>query len=153
MTQTTDPGPPHDHHGSTSLEVLVAGLAGAVSQLGQVGRELLAQSVLSRVQRVVVVVLLVLLTVTTVASTVGTGFLLYNSGKAKADRAQQKTTSTTILDCTKPGGTCYERNQTQLAALIAQLNRTTLITVECADALDGNAAISACVTRRLKENP
>lgn len=152
MTQPSDP-PVRIEHDTTSLEVLVAGLAGAASDLAQVGRDLLRQSVLTRVQRLVIGAVLFFLVVSTTASLVVVGILLHSSSQAKAQRDQQTTVTNTILDCTQPGGTCYERNARQTTALIAQLNATTLITVECADAYDGNEAISACVTRRLKEHP
>jgi hypothetical protein len=145
---------PTDHeHDTRSLEVLVAGLAGAASDLAQVGRELLVQSVLTRVQRIVIAAVLFFLVIGTGVSVVVLGILLNNSSQAADQRAQQNSLSRTIVDCTQPGGTCYERAQTQTAALVAQLNSATLIAVECADAHNGNDAISDCVTRRLKEHP
>lgn len=151
MTQT-DPAP-YDGHDATSLEILVAGLAGAAGDLAQVGRDLLRQSVLTRVQRIVIAAVLFFLVISASASVVVLGILLHNSSTAKAQRDQQTTLSQTIVDCTQPGGACYERNQTNLTAVVAQLNRNTVIAVECGDAYHGQVAISTCVTRRLKEQP
>lgn len=153
MTQPTEGIAPPGGHDATSLEILVAGLAGAAGDLAQVGRDLLRQSVLTRVQRIVIAAVLFFLVISATASVVGVGILLHNSSTAKDQRDQQTALSRTIVDCTQPGGNCYERNQARLAAVIAQLNRNTVIAVECGDAYNGQAAISACVTRRLKEQP
>ncbi|MCW2545373.1 MAG: hypothetical protein JWM40_2925 [Frankiales bacterium] len=153
MTQPTDPTPPPGGHDVTTLEILVAGLASRVGEVAQVGRDLLRQSVLTRVQRIVIAAVLFFLVISASASVVALGILLNNSSSAKAQRDEQTALSQTIVDCTQPGGACYERNQTNLAGVIAQLNRNTVIAVECGDAYNGQVAISACVTRRLKEQP
>ena len=148
MSQTD---PAAHEHSPPALDVLVAGLAGGVSDLAQTAHELLRQSMLTRVQRLVLSAVLFFLVISTSASVVALGILLHTSGQAKVQRQQQSDLSRTILDCTQPGGVCYERNQNQTAALISQLERNFLITVECADAHDGDTAISACVTERLRK--
>lgn len=134
-------------------DAMIAGLASGVNDLTQVARDLYKASVLTRVQKVVVAVVL---TGTMVTSGLSLILVVRLNGIASTNRANNVATrenTAVIKDCTDPDGSCFAEAQARTAALVAQLNSATLIAVECADAHNGDEAISACVTRRLKEHP
>lgn len=127
-----------------SMPALIAGLAASASQLSTTAHDLYRASVLSRLERVVAIVLVFGLTATLLVT--GYGVLrLNNIAEVNRDNGDY------IRDCTTPGGECFESNNERTARLIANLNRTTLVTIQCADRMNGDDAISQCVQERLME--
>jgi hypothetical protein len=60
-------------------------------------------------------------------------------------------TSDQIADCTKPGGTCYERGKQQTATALQQLLNAQIVVQNCADITDTEAQLRVCVSRRLAD--
>lgn len=60
-----------------------------------------------------------------------------------------------ILDCTVPGGRCYQENQRQSQELVRKLietqTRANLIVVQCARVTRTEDALTGCVSKRMKE--
>lgn len=135
-------------HGVTT-QVLLAGLAASANDLAAVAKDLYRASVLSRAERAVLLAILVVNLL--IGGVVAYGVWRLN-GLADTNRALgevNRTSSQTIVDCTRPGGVCYERAQQQTAAAVASLNLVTIAATECADAYDG-AALHDCILRRVK---
>jgi hypothetical protein len=123
-------------------DAMIAGLAAGANDLVKVAHDLYKVSMLSRVEKVVAGILLAGLAITSVTSLV----LLFRLNGVTASNRQN---TTIIKDCTDPTGTCFKEAQARTAAAVAQLNSTTIIAVECADAYDGQAAINACIVKRI----
>lgn len=56
-----------------------------------------------------------------------------------------------VQSCVDPAGTCAKRGARTTSEAVSALNRATVVIVECADAFDGDAAIDACIARRLAD--
>lgn len=121
---------------------VMAGLAASAQDLKSVAEDLARASRLSRLERLVLFATgLVLVALVAV---VGYGVLRLN-GLAETNRANGQT----VVDCTQPGGACYQRAQDQTAAAVAQLNMVTIIATECADTYHG-ARLHTCIVDRIK---
>lgn len=125
---------------------LIAGLAAAASQLSTTAHELYRASVMSRIERVIAIAVVAVLGAVLCINSYG---VLRLNNIAEVNRSN----GDYIRDCTTPGGQCFEDSQKRLASVVAQLNRTTLVTIECADRLNGDDAITRCVQDALKEKP
>jgi hypothetical protein len=116
-------------------DALLAALLTRVGDLADATHQLTRASILSRIERIALftIVLLVL------GISVGVGLIgLSNRHGVRI-----------VVDCTQPGGLCYQRAQDQTAAAVAQLNLVTIISAECADAYTGRA-LHDCIIRRVK---
>lgn len=56
-----------------------------------------------------------------------------------------------IVDCTSPGGECFERGQQQTAEVVAGLNIVTQFSVICGERENGEAAILDCVNQEVTQ--
>lgn len=54
-----------------------------------------------------------------------------------------------LVDCTTPGGGCYERGRAETGKAIDLLQRATVAAVECAKSQPTDALIEACVRSKL----
>jgi hypothetical protein len=78
---------------------------------------------------------------------------------ADAIREQQKTnvgTNERIVDCTTPGGKCYQQGQKRTGAAVADILKGATYAIACADkrGVQTEAEIQACVLKRIaKEKP
>lgn len=123
-------------------QTLIAGLAASANDLAGVARDLHRASILSRTERLVLLGILLVNLVIGAVVAVGV-YKLQNL--AETNRANGQL----IVDCTTPGGTCYDQAQQQTGAAVATLSRVVVAAVECADQLDG-PAVQACITARVK---
>lgn len=99
----------HPEHEEAVLlrDAMIAGLAGAASDVAQVGRELYKAAVLTKVQRAVIYSILGLLMVALVGL-----YVIAVGNKSNGD---------VIKDCTEAKGVCYQRNQQATGKLIDEL--------------------------------
>lgn len=56
-----------------------------------------------------------------------------------------------IIDCTTPGGECYQRGQEQTARVVAGLNVVSQYSVICGERTNGEQNILDCVNQEVKQ--
>lgn len=126
----------------TAQLALLAGVAATAQDLNRHAEDLIRASRLSRLERIALFTIAFL--VLGLIGVTGFGVLRLN-GLADVN----KTNGQTVIDCTQPGGVCYQRAQDQTAAAVAQLNLVTIAAVECDDAYNG-ARLHACILSRIR---
>jgi hypothetical protein len=143
-------------HTDETREALMAGLAGAASDMSQAAidlnrglRDLLKAAALTRVQRWVVGAVLAVGTLGAVSASIDGVFLIHGQ-----DQSRQILRA--IKDCTDQHGKCAQQGAKTTGTAIASLNTFTLLVAECADeAIDlpraeRSASIVTCVTAKAK---
>jgi hypothetical protein len=127
------PSQVHPEHEEALLlrDAMIAGLAGAASDVAEVGRMLYKATVLSKVQRVVIYATLAFVVVCMMG-------LIVIAGLNRAGNSR-------IVDCTTPGGECYERSQTETGKLIDHLIRQNEAAAYCSPRSVKPADYQACI--------
>lgn len=99
----------HPEHEEALLlrDAMIAGLAGAASDVAEVGKDLYRATVMSKVQRAVLFTTLALVFVMLAIQVITSQI--------------NRNTLSSVQSCTEPTGECYERNQARTAEFIRQL--------------------------------
>lgn len=113
-------------------DAMIAGLAGAASDVAQVGRDLYKATVLSRTQRIALFTILIM------------GFIMF--GVQVVTSQINRNTLKAVQDCTQPSGECYERNSKRTGEFIGQLLHRSEAANYCSPRSVGVAEYKRCLT-------
>lgn len=126
-------------------DALIAGLAGAASELAEVGQELYRATVLSKAQRVVVGTTLAVM----LAATAGLFYVAMElrdiAEASRQNSVVNRQNSELLVDCTVPGGECYERGQNRTGEAVAVIGRASVAAAYCAQRHEEIDQLEKCV--------
>lgn len=71
--------------------------------------------------------------------------------QGEEQRAALQEQADLIIDCTSPGGKCYEEGQQRTAKVVAGLNVVSQYSVICGERENGEEAILACVNQEVEQ--
>lgn len=132
---------PADERGEVR-EALIAGLAASAGELSSVARELTAATRVGRAERIIIGALSLFLVVLSVVSYISI-HKLQDIGKTN------RSNTDLIVDCTTPGGVCYERGRKSTGSAIATINDVTIAASYCAQFNTTQATIRKCIEAEL----
>lgn len=136
-------------------DAMIAGLAAAANDLSKAAINLVGAARLTRLEKTVAIVLLLVNTAGMVGIII-LGFLLLGLASDNRDNGDATRAGTArIVDCTTPGGDCYEAGQAGQAKAISTLVQAQIAVSVCArDPLNfDEAAVQKCVSDRLARLP
>jgi hypothetical protein len=131
-------------------DALIAGLAGAASQLDDTAREMYRAATWLPWQKRLMLVLIAMQTVAVLALLGGMVVLIDFGSTNKSNTTATLRSADQIESCTTPGGACYQRNAENTANAVELLIRSIpVITAECAHE-GSDVAIETCVEAKIK---